>query len=99
MGYRKRVGLAQAIVHKPSLIVLDEPISDLDPMQIIEMRNLILSLKNEHTILISSHMLGEVSQTADRYIFLKSGEIIAEENKQTLLDKKVTLEEVFIQYN
>ena len=77
-GYRQRVGLAQALVHKPSLLILDEPTSGLDPVQIVEMRNLINSLRGEHTLLISSHFLSEISQTCDRLLVIQGGEIVAQ---------------------
>ena len=98
-GYRKRVGIAQAIVHNPPVLILDEPISELDPVQIIEMRNLILSLKKEHTILISSHILSEVSQTADRFLFIKKGKLIGEETKEYMQTKSTTLEKLFLELN
>ncbi len=76
-GYRQRVGIAQAIVHKPRLLVLDEPISGLDPVQIVEMRALVRSLRNEHTVIISSHILSEISETCDRILVIRDGEIVA----------------------
>lgn len=76
-GYRQRVGIAQAIVHRPKLLVLDEPISGLDPLQIVAMRTLLRSLKEKHTILLSSHILSEISETCDRLLVLQSGEIAA----------------------
>jgi ABC-2 type transport system ATP-binding protein len=76
-GYRQRVGVAQAIVHNPSLLILDEPTSGLDPEQIVEMRALIHSLRGEHTILLSSHNLHEVSQTCDRLLVIQDGRIKA----------------------
>lgn len=76
-GYRQRVGVAQALVHNPRLLILDEPTSGLDPVQIVEMRDLIRSLKGEHTVLVSSHILGEISQICDRYLVIQQGEIIA----------------------
>jgi ABC-2 type transport system ATP-binding protein len=76
-GYRQRVGVAQALVHNPALLILDEPTSGLDPVQIVEMRELIRQLKGEHTILVSSHILGEISQICDRYLVIQQGEIIA----------------------
>ncbi len=76
-GYRQRVGVAQAIIHEPSLLILDEPTRGLDPVQIVEMRNLIQELKKQHTVLISSHILTEISQTCDRLLVLGKGEIIA----------------------
>ncbi len=76
-GYRQRVGVAQALVHGPRLLILDEPTSGLDPVQIVEMRELIRQLKGEHTVLVSSHILGEISQICDRYLVIQQGEIIA----------------------
>ena len=76
-GYRQRVGVAQAIIHDPDLLILDEPTHDLDPVQIMEMRAMIQSLKDSHTILISSHILPEISQTCDRLLILNAGEIVA----------------------
>ena len=77
-GYRQRVGIAQAIIHDPKLVVLDEPISGLDPAQIVAMRGLIRGLKEKHTVLLSSHILGEIAQTADRVLVLHEGRIVAQ---------------------
>jgi len=74
-GFRQRVGVAQAIMHKPRLLVLDEPTRGLDPVQIVEMRNMIRDLKKAHTILISSHILPEISETCDRLLVLEQGAI------------------------
>ncbi len=76
-GYKQRVGIAQAIVHEPKLLLLDEPISGLDPVQIVEMRELIRGLKGEHTTVVSSHILSEISETCDRLLVIKNGEIVA----------------------
>src|SRR3954453_1614912 len=86
-GYRQRVGLAQALVHKPALLILDEPTAGLDPVQIVEMRNLIRRLRGEHTLLISSHFLAEISQTCDRLLVIQSGEIVARGTEQELAAK------------
>ena len=75
-GYRQRVGIAQAIVHEPSVIILDEPTVGLDPRQIIEVRNLIKSLAVEHTIILSTHILPEVSMTCDRIMIINRGRIV-----------------------
>lgn len=75
-GYRQRVGIAQAIVHEPSVIILDEPTVGLDPRQIIEVRNLIKSLAGEHTIILSTHILPEVSMTCDRIMIINRGQIV-----------------------
>ncbi len=76
-GFRQRVGIAQAIVHRPQLLVLDEPIAGLDPVQIVEMRELIRSLRHDHTTIISSHILSEISETCDRILVIRDGEILA----------------------
>lgn len=86
-GYRQRVGLAQALVHKPKLLILDEPTSGLDPVQIVEMRNVIRSLKGEHTVLLSSHILYEISQICDRLLVIQSGEIVAQGSEADLASK------------
>jgi ABC-2 type transport system ATP-binding protein len=86
-GYRQRVGLAQAMVHRPSLLILDEPTGGLDPVQIVEMRNLIRQLRGEHTLLISSHFLAEISQTCDRLLVIQAGEIVAQGTEQQLAAK------------
>jgi ABC-2 type transport system ATP-binding protein len=77
-GYRQRVGVAQALVHRPQLLILDEPTSGLDPVQIVEMRKLIHSLKGEHTVLLSSHILSEISQTCDRLLVIDEGKLVAQ---------------------
>lgn len=76
-GFRKRVGIAQAIIHSPKLIILDEPISGLDPVQIVDMRAVIRSLAKESTVIVSSHILSEISQTCDRLIVLNDGRLVA----------------------
>ena len=83
-GFRQRVGIAQAIVHKPQLLVLDEPISGLDPVQIVEMRELVRNLRHEHTTLISSHFLSEISETCDRLLVIRNGEIVASGTEEEL---------------
>jgi len=77
-GYRKRVGIAQAIIHRPRLVILDEPISGLDPVQIVEIRAVIRGLAKESTVLVSSHILSEISQTADRILVLNQGRLVAQ---------------------
>ena len=87
LGYRKRVGIAQAIIHSPKLIILDEPISGLDPKQIVEMRKVIRSLKEEATVFISSHNLNEVAETCDSLIVLNAGKIVAQGKLEDLMQK------------
>ena len=77
-GYRQRVSLAQALVHEPQLLILDEPSNGLDPRQIIEMRRLIRSLAGRYTVLMSSHILSEVARTADRVAVLLEGRLRGE---------------------
>src|SRR5690606_21090873 len=76
-GYRQRVGLAQAILGNPEVLILDEPTVGLDPKQIIEIRNLIKDLGKEHTVILSSHILPEVSAVCDRVIIIDKGKIVA----------------------
>jgi ABC-2 type transport system ATP-binding protein len=83
-GYRQRVGIAQAIIHGPSLLILDEPIQGLDPVQIVDMRNLIASLRGEHTILLSTHILTEIERTCDRILMMHKGRIAAEGSEEEL---------------
>lgn len=83
-GYKKRVGIAQAIIHRPALLILDEPIQGLDPVQIAEMRELIRTLRGQHTILLSSHILSEVERTCDRILMLHKGRIVAQGSEQEL---------------
>jgi ABC-2 type transport system ATP-binding protein len=77
-GYRQRVGLAQALVHDPEVLILDEPTEGLDPTQIIEIRKLIRSLAGQHTILLSSHILSEVQNTCDKIIIINKGKIVTQ---------------------
>jgi ABC-2 type transport system ATP-binding protein len=77
-GFRKRVGLAQAIVHEPKILLLDEPIADLDPRQIREIKTLLKEFKTDHAVLVSSHILKEVHEFADRILLMHSGKILAE---------------------
>src|ERR1039458_3637592 len=76
-GYRQRVGLAQAIIHNPDVLILDEPTSGLDPKQIIEIRELLKSLAGDHTIILSTHILTEVSQTCQRVVIINKGHVVA----------------------
>jgi len=84
-GFRQRVGIAQAIVHDPPAIILDEPTVGLDPRQIIEVRNLIKSLAGDHTIILSTHILPEVSMTCSRVAIINRGRIVATNSPENLM--------------
>lgn len=86
-GYRQRVGLAQALIHDPSVIILDEPTSGLDPNQIVEIRDLILKVGKEKTVMLSTHIMQEVEAICDKIIILDQGKIVA--NEQTKDASKV----------
>ena len=83
-GYRQRVGLAQAILHNPDVLVLDEPTAGLDPKQIIETRELIKELAGDHTIILSTHILPEVAQTCERVVIINEGRVVAEDSPDNL---------------
>lgn len=83
-GYRQRVGLAQAIIHNPDVLVLDEPTAGLDPKQIIETRQLIRELGGTHTIVLSTHILPEVSQTCQRVVIINKGRVVAVDTRENL---------------
>jgi len=97
-GYKQRVGLAQAIIHDPEVLILDEPTIGLDPIQIREVRDLIKSLAGNHTIILSTHILPEVDMTCDEVVIIKNGKIIAQDTPKGLAKKmkKSSLEEIFI---
>lgn len=83
-GYRQRVGLAQALIHDPEVLILDEPTIGLDPTQIIEIRQLIKGLQGEHTVILSSHILPEVEQTCGRVVIINRGKIVASDTPEKL---------------
>jgi len=95
-GFRQRVGVAQAIVHEPKFLILDEPTRGLDPVQIVEMRNLIHDLKQNHTVLISSHILTEISQTCDRLLVLGKGKILGVGSEQDLAASESEIRQVTV---
>jgi ABC-2 type transport system ATP-binding protein len=86
-GYRQRVGLAQAVLHEPEVLVLDEPTIGIDPIQVVETRNLIKDLGQEHTIILSSHILPEVSMVCQRVLIIHEGQIMAEDTPKNLAER------------
>src|SRR6202167_2283 len=96
-GYRQRVGLAQAIIHNPDVLILDEPTAGLDPKQIIETRELIKELAGNHTIILSTHILPEVSQTCDRVIIINKGKLVAVDTPDNLTARLRGSETLYLQ--
>ncbi len=96
-GYRQRVGLAQAIIHNPDVLILDEPTAGLDPKQINETRDLIKSLAGDHTIILSTHILPEVSQTCERVIIISKGNVVATDSVSNLQHRAGSGESVLVE--
>jgi len=86
-GFQQRVGVAQALVHDPDVLLLDEPANGLDPVQNVEMRTLIRSLRGDHTVLVSSHILPEIAQTCDRLLVIRDGELVAQGSETELEER------------
>jgi ABC-2 type transport system ATP-binding protein len=96
-GYRQRVGLAQALIHNPEVLILDEPTAGLDPKQIIETRQLIKELAGDHTIIISTHILPEVSQTCQRVVIINKGHVVAVDTPDNLTARLRGSETMYLQ--
>jgi ABC-2 type transport system ATP-binding protein len=96
-GYRQRVGLAQAIIHNPDVLILDEPTAGLDPKQIIETRQLIKELAGDHTIILSTHILPEVSQTCQRVVIINKGQVVALDTPDNLTARLRGTETMYLQ--
>jgi ABC-2 type transport system ATP-binding protein len=96
-GYRQRVGLAQAILHNPDVLILDEPTAGLDPKQIIETRQLIKGLAGDHTIILSTHILPEVSQTCQRVVIINKGRVVAVDTPANLTARLRGSETMYVQ--
>jgi ABC-2 type transport system ATP-binding protein len=96
-GYRQRVGLAQAILHNPEVLILDEPTAGLDPKQIMETRDLIKSLRGDHTIVLSTHILPEVAQTCDRVVIINKGKVVAVDTPDALTGRLQGVQSLYVQ--
>ncbi len=96
-GYRQRVGLAQAIIHNPDVLILDEPTAGLDPKQINETRDLIRSLAGDHTIILSTHILPEVEQTCQQVIIINRGKLVATDSVHNLQNRARGAESVLVE--
>ena len=96
-GYRQRVGLAQALLHNPEVLILDEPTAGLDPKQIIETRELIKELGGDHTIILSTHILPEVSQTCNRIVIINRGRVVAVDTPDNLTARLRGSETMYVQ--
>jgi len=96
-GYRQRVGLAQAILHEPRVLIMDEPTIGIDPIQVVETRQLIKDLGREHTLLLSTHILPEVSMVCDRVIIIHDGALVAEDTPSNLASKLRGVERVEVE--
>ena len=96
-GYKQRVGLAQALLHNPDVLILDEPTAGLDPAQIIDTRKLIKELGGEHTVILSTHILPEVSQTCNRVVIISKGRVVAVDTPANLTARLQGSETMFVQ--
>src|ERR1051326_6618195 len=96
-GYRQRVGLAQAIIHNPDVLILDEPTAGLDPKQINETRELIKSLAGDHTIILSTHILPEVEQTCEQVIIINKGKLVATDSVANLQNRARGAESLLVE--
>jgi ABC-2 type transport system ATP-binding protein len=95
-GFRQRVGLAQALIHDPKVLILDEPMTSLDPLQIIGIRELVRGLSKDKTVIFSTHILQEVEALADRIVILSNGRVIADGIREEIIHGQGNLEKAFI---
>jgi ABC-2 type transport system ATP-binding protein len=98
-GYRQRVGIAQAMIHNPKVLILDEPTTGLDPNQLEEIRNLIKNIGKEKTVMLSTHIMQEVEAVCDRVIIVNHGEIVANDTTQKLKNQQEELQTVIVEFD
>ena len=96
-GFRQRVGIAQAVLHEPEVLVLDEPTIGIDPIQVVETRNLIKEMGREHTVILSTHILPEVSMVCQRVLIIHEGQIMAEDSPKNLAERLQGVERVQVE--
>ncbi len=96
-GFRRRVGIAQAIVHDPDVIILDEPTEGLDPIQVVEIRDLIRSLRGDHTVILSTHILPEAQMLADRILIINRGQVAAIDTTENLMRRIHSAQQLRVQ--
>ena len=97
-GFRQRVGIAQAMIHEPKILILDEPTIGLDPIQIVEIRNLIKTFGGNHTVVLSTHILSEVDMTCERVIIIDEGKLVAEDSTKNLRANLPQNEELLVEF-
>ncbi len=95
-GYRQRVGLAQALIHNPEILILDEPTTGLDPNQIIEIRNLIVEIGKDKTIMLSTHIMQEVEAICDKIIIINKGEIVADDSTKHIIKESADIDNIIL---
>lgn len=96
-GFRQRVGIAAVLMGEPEILLLDEPTNGLDPLQIVTMREMLISLREKHTLVVSSHVLSEIEQLADEFLIIADGRLVLQGDRETLLEgKDMTLEQLFL---
>ncbi|HLO91946.1 MAG TPA: gliding motility-associated ABC transporter ATP-binding subunit GldA [Lentimicrobium sp.] len=98
-GYRQRVGLAQALIHDPDVLILDEPTSGLDPNQLVDIRNLIIEIGKQKTVVLSTHIMQEVEAMCNRAIIINQGKIVADDSPRNLLDAMGTSDRVIVEFD
>jgi len=98
-GYKQRVGLAQALIHDPKVLILDEPTSGLDPIQLVEIRNVIIAIGKQKTVMLSTHIMQEVEAMCDRVIIINKGEIVADKPTQEMKETRGSRQLITVEFD